>query len=59
MLDVMIYVHPMGCEDLDTLHMTLKGIKAESTHRDQQFCSSPNSLLQQCNLAKIHSFVKR
>lgn len=33
MLDVMIYVHPMGCEDLDTLHMTLKGIKAESTQR--------------------------
>lgn len=34
-LDVVIYIYPTGCKEFDTLHMTLKGIKEESTHRDQ------------------------
>ena len=37
MLDVVIYIYPMGREEFDTLHVTLKGIKEESTHRDQAF----------------------
>lgn len=58
MLDVVIYIHPMGCEELNTFYMTLKGIKAESTCRDQAFCNSPNSLMQKYNLAKIRYFAK-
>lgn len=36
-LDVVIYIYPTGRKELDTLHMTSKGIKEESTHRDQGF----------------------
>lgn len=62
MLDVVIYIYPMGRKELNTLHMTLKGIKEESAHRDQalfSFFFPANSLLQQCSLAKIQCFVKR
>lgn len=52
MLDVVIYIYPTGCKEFDTLHMTLKGIKEESTHREVVFFSA-NSLLHECNLAKI------
>lgn len=46
MFDVVVYIYPMGCEEFNTLHMTLKGIKEKS-----------NSLLQWCNLAMIQCFV--
>lgn len=59
MLDVVIYIYPTGREEFDTLHMTLKGIKEESTYRDQAFFFPANSLLQECSLAKIQCFVKR
>lgn len=60
-LDVVIYIYPTGCKEFDTLHMTLKGIKEESIHRDQAsfFFPPVNSLLQQCSLAKIQCFIKR
>lgn len=57
MLDVVIYIYPMRREEFNTLHMTLKGIKEESTRREQGFFSA-NPLLQPCNSAKIQYFVK-
>lgn len=58
-LDVVIYIYPTGRKKFDTLHMTLKGIKEESTHRSDFFLFPTNSLLQQCSLAKIQCFIKR
>lgn len=44
MLDVVIYIYPTGCKEFDTLHMTLKGIKEESTHREVVFFFSKFSI---------------
>lgn len=44
MLDVVIYIYPMRREEFNTLHMTLKGIKEESTHREQGFFFSKSSI---------------